>query len=58
MNYIHHNPVKHGYVTRWQDWPWSSARAYLEALGIEEATKRWQQHPVLDFGAGWDDAST
>lgn len=57
LNYIHHNPVKHGYVTRWQDWPWSSARAYLEAVGIEEATRRWQQHPVLDFGAGWDDAS-
>src|SRR5215475_7935649 len=22
MNYIHNNPVHHGYVKRWQDWPW------------------------------------
>ena len=24
MNYIHNNPVKHGYVTLWTDWPFSS----------------------------------
>lgn len=23
-NYIHYNPVKHGYVSKPQDWPWSS----------------------------------
>ncbi|HXU35547.1 MAG TPA: transposase, partial [Blastocatellia bacterium] len=21
VNYIHHNPVKHGYTQKWQDWP-------------------------------------
>ena len=25
VNYIHHNPVRHGYVDKWQEWPWSSA---------------------------------
>jgi putative transposase len=24
MDYIHFNPVKHGYVERAQDWPFSS----------------------------------
>jgi putative transposase len=23
-DYIHYNPVKHGYVARPADWPWSS----------------------------------
>ena len=55
LNYIHHNPVKHGHVTRWQDWPWSSARDYLEAVGREEAARMWMQYPVLDYGKGWDD---
>ena len=22
LNYAHHNPVHHGYVARWTDWPW------------------------------------
>lgn len=24
INYIHYNPVKHGYVAKMEDWPWSS----------------------------------
>jgi putative transposase len=28
VDYVHYNPVKHGYVSRPEDWPWSSfARA-------------------------------
>ncbi len=30
-NYIHYNPVKHGYVQRPWDWPWSSFRRHVEA---------------------------
>jgi putative transposase len=56
LNYIHHNPVRHGYVQNWEDWPWSSARAYLEKLGADDAARMWKQYPVLDYGAGWDDA--
>lgn len=55
LNYIHHNPVKHGHVTRWQEWPWSSAHDYLETVGYDEAVRLWKQYPVLDYGKGWDD---
>lgn len=32
VDYIHYNPVKHGYVTRAADWPYSSLRRMI-ALG-------------------------
>jgi len=54
VNYIHHNPVKHGYVTKWQDWPWSSAAEFLERVGRETAEKIWREHPILDYGKKWD----
>ncbi len=54
LNYTHHNPVKHGYVERWQDWPWSSASAYLEHIGREAAQHIWKTYPVLDYGKTWD----
>ena len=56
LNYLHHNPVRHGYVSKWQDWPWSSAREYLAKQGADEAARIWKVFPVLDYGAGWDDA--
>ena len=55
LNYIHHNPVHHRYVARWQDWPWSSAPSYLEAKGSEEARRVWLQYPILDMGRNWDE---
>ena len=55
MNYVHHNPVKHGYVARWQDWPYSSAIEYLAAVGKERAAEIWREYPLLDYGKGWDD---
>ena len=27
VNYIHHNPVKHGYVKKWQEWTFSPVNA-------------------------------
>lgn len=54
MNYIHHNPVRHGYVRRWQDWPWSSAKGYLQAVGLEAAKQFWQDYPIDRYGDGWD----
>ena len=27
--YIHHNPIKHGFVVKMSDWPFTSFRAYL-----------------------------
>jgi putative transposase len=55
VNYIHHNPVRHGYVEKWQEWPWSSAHEYLKDVGHDEAQARWKGFPVLNYGEGWDD---
>jgi putative transposase len=54
LNYIHHNPVHHGYVDRWQDWIWSSAAQFLEQVGRERAAQIWKEYPILDYGKGWD----
>ena len=55
LNYVHHNPVRHGYVERWTDWRWSSAAEYLAQTGVEEARRIWQEHPLRDYGDGWDE---
>jgi len=54
MNYIHNNPIRHGYVERWTEWPWSSAREYLDQVGREEAARIWRSYPIRDYGDGWD----
>jgi putative transposase len=54
LNYVLHNAVRHSYVERWQDWPYSSAAQYLEEVGREEAERRWREYPVLDYGNDWD----
>jgi putative transposase len=55
FNYIHHNPVRHGYAAKWQEWPFSSAAGYLEQVGRSAAMETWLKYPVLDYGRGWDD---
>jgi len=54
VNYIHHNPVHHGYVDKWQEWPWSSGAAFVERVGHETAAKIWRAFPILDYGKKWD----
>jgi len=54
-NYIYHNPVKHGYVNKWDEWPFSSAGDFLNEVGREQAEKLWKDYPVLDMGQTWDD---
>ena len=54
MNYVLHNAVRHGYVQRWQDWPYSNAAAYLEEVGRDVATQRWISYPLYDYGNDWD----
>ena len=55
MNYIHHNPVRHGYVTRWQEWPYSSVHEFLAGMSRDEAERIWHEFPLGDYGAGWDE---
>ena len=54
LNYVHHNPVHHGYVDRWQDWPWSSATEFVEVVGRARALELWLRYPILDYGTKWD----
>ncbi len=45
VDYIHFNPVKHGYVKRASDWPHSSIHRYIKAELVD---------PDLTFLAGND----
>jgi len=54
VNYVHNNPVHHGYVEKWTDWPWSSAADFLERVGRQEALRIWREYPILDYGKKWD----
>ena len=54
LNYIHHNPVRHRLVDKWQDWIWSSAAGFVNSFGRERASQIWKEYPILDYGKGWD----
>ena len=54
LNYIDHNPVKHGVCTKWREWPYSSATSWLERIGHEEAAAFWAEYPVKEYGRKWD----
>lgn len=43
VNYIHQNPVKHGYAADQADWPWSS---HSEWLGIESGDDLLARFPA------------
>jgi len=55
LNYVHYNPVKHGYVGSPYDWPWSSVHNYLETRGREWLRERWKEYPPERMGRGWDE---
>ncbi len=44
VNYIHNNPVKHGYVAKWQEWPYSSADDFIENEGWEKTLYIWNKY--------------
>ncbi|PZN76101.1 MAG: transposase [Candidatus Methylumidiphilus alinenensis] len=41
LDYIHHNPVKRGYVDQPEHWRYSSARNYAGQEGLIEVVKAW-----------------
>ena len=56
FNYIHYNPVKHGYVSGPYEWPWSSWLIYYEDKGKDWLQEQWKVYtPPADFGKVWDD---
>ncbi len=55
LNYVHYNPVKHGYADSAYDWPWSSLQNYLDAKGRAWLRELWQNFRPSYIGRGWDD---
>ena len=49
VNYIHNNPIKHGYTTRMEGWAFSSYKCYLREKGAEWLCDCWLRYPVIDF---------
>jgi len=55
VNYIHNNPVKHGWAQLPTEWKESSIHWYLEHEGEAWLQDLWERYPVRDYGRGWDD---
>lgn len=55
LNYLHYNPVKHGYARSPYEWEESSVHWYLEYHGREWLRDLWADCPIRDYGRGWDD---
>ncbi len=41
LDYVHHNPVKRGYVDLPEHWRWSSARIYAGQPGLMPVDTGW-----------------
>ncbi|MCZ6678783.1 MAG: transposase [Candidatus Poribacteria bacterium] len=54
INYIHYNPVKHGYVNDMFDWIWSSVHWYHDHFNLSWIEKTLKEYPLKDYGKGWD----
>jgi len=55
VNYNHHNPVKHGYVTKMGDYKWSSFNEHIKNFGAVAVYERFALYPVIDFTPPWAD---
>jgi putative transposase len=55
FNYIHYNPIKHGYVQQLRDWPFSSLEKYFEIEGREWLNDCWRSYPIKEFAIMNDD---
>ncbi len=45
MNYLFHNPAKHGYVTNLQNYPFSSFHQAFTELGRAHLVRQFQDYP-------------
>ena len=55
LNYIHYNPVKHGWVASSYDWQESSVHWYEAYYGPDWLRALWRDYPVRDYAQDWDD---
>jgi putative transposase len=49
FNYIHHNPVKHGYVNNLKEWKFSSYEQYVQEKGEKWLEEILDSYPIIDF---------
>jgi len=54
LNYIHYNPVKHGWVSSPYEWNESSVHWYLAEYGREWLRAKWVRYPFTTYGDKWD----
>jgi len=54
VNYVHYNPIKHGYVEKMPDWAFSSSDDYVSQLGREKAVSIWKKYPVDKMELEWE----
>lgn len=54
LNYIHYNPIKHGYVSSGYEWEDCSVHWYFAEYGREWLRDSWVNYPVNNYGGGWD----
>jgi putative transposase len=52
LNYIHHNPVKHGYVQEMKEWTFSSFWYYLKSKGEDWLMDAFYRYPIIDYTEG------
>lgn len=50
VNYIHYNPVKHGYVKRAIDWPYSTIHEYIRKGILDEGWAYEESDAESEFG--------
>ena len=55
LHYVATNSVKHSYVDRASDWPWSNYHELIEANGVGWFDDLVRSYPLLNMGRGWDD---
>ena len=49
FNYIHYNPVKHGYVNGFEQWEYSSYSYYLDKYGADWVANIFREYPIVEF---------
>jgi putative transposase len=55
LNYLHYNPVKHGWAASPYAWSESSVHWYQEHFGRPWLRDLWTRYPVREYGRDWDD---
>jgi len=55
FNYIHHNPIKHRYTQKMEDYRFSSYNHYLKKYGLDWMNICFRDYPIIDFTVKNDD---